>query len=110
MAARLILDGRVFDADSDAPLAGMAVTVTMRSAPPLSGALTGSVRASAMLVDTCHTLIGLAEKLLVIRRQASRLMLMAAVEAIVPASPTPFTPSGRPHRAPVGRCQRLPIR
>lgn len=48
----------------------------------LSGALTGSVRASAMLVDTCHTLIGLAEKLLVIRRQASRLMLMAAVESL----------------------------
>lgn len=48
----------------------------------LSGALTGSVRASAMLVDTCHTLIELAEKLLVIRRQASRLMLMAAVESL----------------------------
>src|SRR4051812_26264451 len=41
MAARLILDGRVFDADSDVPLAGMAVTVTMRSALPLSGAITG---------------------------------------------------------------------
>jgi hypothetical protein len=54
----------------------------------LSGALTGSVRASAMLVDTCHALIELAEKLLVIRRQASRLMLMGAVESLRTAAST----------------------
>ncbi len=46
----------------------------------LSNALIGSVRATAMLVDACHTLLGLSEKLLVIRRPVSRLMLMAAVE------------------------------
>jgi len=48
----------------------------------LSASLTGSIRASAMLVDTCHTLIGLAEQLLMVRRQGSRLMLMAAVESL----------------------------
>ncbi len=47
----------------------------------LTGSLTGAVRASAMLVDACHTLLGLCEKLLVIRRPASRLTLMAAVES-----------------------------
>ena len=46
----------------------------------MTGSLTGCVRASAMLVDACHTLLGLSEKLLVIRRPASRLTLMAAVE------------------------------
>jgi formiminotetrahydrofolate cyclodeaminase len=54
----------------------------------LTGSLTGAVRASAMLVDACHTLLGLSEKLLVIRRPASRLTLMAAVESTRAAAST----------------------
>ncbi|MGA9748358.1 MAG: cyclodeaminase/cyclohydrolase family protein [Nocardioides sp.] len=54
----------------------------------LTGSLTGAVRASAMLVDGCHTLLGLCEKLLVIRRPASRLTLMAAVESTRAAAST----------------------
>lgn len=54
----------------------------------LAGALTGAVRATAMLVDTCHTLLGLSEKLLVIKRPHSRLRLMAAVESIRAAAST----------------------
>lgn len=54
----------------------------------LTNALTGAVRASAMLVDACHTLLGLSEKLLVIRRPASRLTLMAAVEQTRAAAST----------------------
>jgi hypothetical protein len=59
-----------------------AETDPVERARVLAGALTGSVRASAMLVDVCHTLLGLAEKLLMVRRQANRLMLMAAVESL----------------------------
>lgn len=54
----------------------------------LTNSLTGAVRASAMLVDGCHTLLGLAEKLLVIRRPQSRLTLMAAVESTRAAAST----------------------
>lgn len=54
----------------------------------LTNSLTGAVRASAMLVDACHTLLGLAEKLLVIRRPGSRLTLMAAVEQTRAAAST----------------------
>ena len=54
----------------------------------MTNSLTGCVRASAMLVDACHTLLGLAEKLLVIRRPGSRLTLMAAVESTRAAAST----------------------
>ena len=54
----------------------------------LAGALSGSVRCHSMLVDTCHTLLELGEKLLVVRRPSSRLRLMAAVEAVRAAAST----------------------
>lgn len=54
----------------------------------LSSALSGTVRASATLVDTCHSMMMLAEQLLVVRRTRSRLELMAAVEAARGAAST----------------------
>ena len=48
----------------------------------LAGAFSGTIRATAVLVDTCHSLLGLAEQLLVIRRTKSRIELIAAVEAL----------------------------
>lgn len=84
--ARVLEDlARMLDEDvaahgrrADEALAGDTDPVTR--ARVMTNALTGCVRASAMLVDACHTLLGLSEKLLVIRRPASRLTLMAAVE------------------------------
>ncbi|NEM06058.1 hypothetical protein [Geodermatophilus normandii] len=52
MVARLVLDGRVVDADSGAPLAGMAVTAITRSSSPLPGTVTdgdGAFRLEAPL-------------------------------------------------------------
>lgn len=54
----------------------------------LSSALSGTVRATATLVDTCHSMLLLAEQLLVVRRMRSRLELMAAVEALRGAAST----------------------
>jgi formiminotetrahydrofolate cyclodeaminase len=54
----------------------------------LSSALSGTVRANATLVDTCHSMLLLAEQLLVVRRTRSRLELMAAVEALQGAAST----------------------
>lgn len=48
----------------------------------LAGGLTGAVRAHAALLDSCHTLLGLAESLLMVSRPASRLRLLAAVETV----------------------------
>jgi formiminotetrahydrofolate cyclodeaminase len=48
----------------------------------LTAALSGSIRATAMLIDTCHALLVLAEDLVPIRRASSRLALMAAVESV----------------------------
>ncbi len=48
----------------------------------LAASFSGTIKATALLVDTCHTLLGLAEQLLVIRRTKSRIELIAAVEAI----------------------------
>lgn len=92
--ARVLEDlARMLDEDvvahgkkADEALAGEADPVVR--ARVLTNSLTGAVRASAMLVDACHTLLGLAEKLLVIRRSASRLTLMAAVESTRAAAST----------------------
>ncbi|MGY1670820.1 hypothetical protein [Geodermatophilus sp. SYSU D00710] len=52
MVAHLVLDGRVVDADSGAPLAGMAVTAITRSSSPLPGTVSdgdGAFRLEAPL-------------------------------------------------------------
>jgi formiminotetrahydrofolate cyclodeaminase len=54
----------------------------------LSASLSGAVRATATLLDTCHSMLLLAEQLLVVRRTRSRLELMAAVEAVRAAAST----------------------
>ncbi len=54
----------------------------------LAGALSGAIRCHSMLIDTCHTILELSEKLLVVRRASSRLRLMAAVEAVRAAAST----------------------
>ena len=54
----------------------------------LSASLSGVVRATATLLDTCHSMLLLAERLLVVRRTRSRLELMAAVETLRGAAST----------------------
>ena len=54
----------------------------------LASALSGVVRATATLVDTCHSMLLLSEQLLVVRRTRSRLELMAAVETLRGAAST----------------------
>ena len=54
----------------------------------LAGGLTGAVRAHATLLDSCQTLLELAEQLLVVKRPASRLRLLSAVEAVRTAAST----------------------
>lgn len=54
----------------------------------LSGGLTGAVRAHATLLDSCHTLLGLADGLVMISRPASRLRLLSAVENVRTAAST----------------------
>ncbi|NUR05447.1 MAG: hypothetical protein HOQ22_19055 [Nocardioidaceae bacterium] len=63
-------------------------TDTARRARILASVFTGTVRATATLIDTCHTLLGVAQELLVIRRTRSRLELMAAVEMLRGAAST----------------------
>lgn len=60
----------------------------IRRARVLSTSLSGTVRATATLLDTCHSMLLLSEQLLVVRRTRSRLELMAAVEAIRGAAST----------------------
>ena len=54
----------------------------------LAGGLTGAVRAHATLLDSCQTLLGLADGLLTINRPASRLRLISAVENVRTAAST----------------------
>jgi hypothetical protein len=54
----------------------------------LAASLSGVVRATATLLDTCHSMLLLAEQMLVIRRTRSRLELMAAVETARGAAST----------------------
>lgn len=54
----------------------------------LAGGLTGAVRAHATLLDSCQTLLGLADGLLMIHRPASRLRLLSAVETVRTAAST----------------------
>ena len=51
----------------------------VRRAGALTTSFTGTVRTTATLVDTCHTLLEVAQQLLVVRRTRSRLELMTAV-------------------------------
>ncbi len=48
----------------------------------LASSFSGTIRATARLLDVCDLLLELAEKLLVIRRTKTRIELIAAVEAI----------------------------
>jgi Formiminotransferase-cyclodeaminase len=54
----------------------------------LAVSLSGVVRATATLLDTCHSMLLLAEQLLVVHRTRSRLELMAAVETLRGAAST----------------------
>jgi formiminotetrahydrofolate cyclodeaminase len=54
----------------------------------LAAGLTGAVRCHATLLDSCHTLLELAETLLTISRPSSRLKLMSAVEMVRSAAST----------------------
>lgn len=54
----------------------------------LASSLSGVVRATATLLDTCHSMLLLAEQLLVVQRTRSRLELMAAVESLRGAAST----------------------
>lgn len=54
----------------------------------LAGGLTAAVRAHATLLDSCQTLLELAEQLLVVKRPASRLRLLSAVETVRTAAST----------------------
>jgi hypothetical protein len=54
----------------------------------LQAALTCGIRASATLVEACQALLEIAERLLVVERPHSRLLLMAAVETLRTAAAT----------------------
>lgn len=54
----------------------------------LASGLTGAVRGHATLLDSCHSLLELAESLLTIGRPASRLRLLSAVESVRTAAST----------------------
>ena len=69
----------------NAPLPG---TAPVGHARVLAVSLSGVVRATATLLDTCHSMLLLAEQLLVVHRTRSRLELMAAVETLRGAAST----------------------
>ncbi|MGH3365115.1 MAG: cyclodeaminase/cyclohydrolase family protein [Nocardioidaceae bacterium] len=69
----------------NAPLPG---TDPVGHARVLAVSLSGVVRATATLLDTCHSMLLLAEQLLVVHRTRSRLELMAAVETLRGAAST----------------------
>ncbi len=54
----------------------------------LASSLSGVVRTTATLVDTCHSMLLLAEQMLVVQSARSRLELMAAVGALRAAAST----------------------
>ena len=54
----------------------------------LASSLSGVVRATATLLDTCHSMLLLAEQMLVVQSTRSRLELMAAVGALRGAAST----------------------
>jgi formiminotetrahydrofolate cyclodeaminase len=54
----------------------------------LASALSGVVRSNATLLDTCTSMLVLAEQMLVVRRTRSRLELMATVETLRAAAST----------------------
>ncbi|MGN6577593.1 MAG: cyclodeaminase/cyclohydrolase family protein [Nocardioides sp.] len=54
----------------------------------LAAGLTGAVRAHAALLDSCETLLALAETLIAVNRPSSRLRLLAAVESVRSAAST----------------------
>jgi formiminotetrahydrofolate cyclodeaminase len=85
--ARLLDDDVVAHA-ARADEALVSVTDPVARGRVLTGALSGSVRATATLLDTCATLLELAERLVVVRRPTSRLALMAAVESVRAAAST----------------------
>lgn len=92
--ARLLSElARLLD-DDVASLARRADTAPAQSEDPvqrarvLTSSLSGAIRATATLLDTCHSMLLLAEKMLVVRRTRSRLELIAAVETLRGAAST----------------------
>jgi len=92
--ARLLSElARMLDEDV-ATLARKADTAPSPATDPVGHArvlavsLSGVVRATATLLDTCHSMLLLAEQLLVVHRTRSRLELMAAVETLRGAAST----------------------
>ncbi|GAB2741088.1 cyclodeaminase/cyclohydrolase family protein [Nocardioides pakistanensis] len=92
--ARLLSElARLLD-DDVASLARRADTAPAQEDDPvqrariLTSSLSGAIRATATLLDTCHSMLLLAEKMLVVRRTRSRLELMAAVETLRGAAST----------------------
>lgn len=92
--AKVLADlARLLDEDV-AVLARRADETLRRNVDPtqrarvLASCLSGTIRATATLMDTCYSMLALAEQLLVVRQTRSRLELMAAVEMLRGAAAT----------------------
>ena len=83
-----MLDEDVSSLARRADLAPSQTIDPVGNARVLAAALSGVVRATATLLDTCHSMLLLAEQMLVVRRTRSRLELMAAVETARGAAST----------------------
>lgn len=83
-----LLDQDVASLAAQADQAPSAADDPVARARVLAASLSGVVRATATLLDTCHSLLLLAEQLLVVPRMRSRLELMAAVETLRAAAST----------------------
>jgi len=83
-----MLDEDVASLARKADAAPSPATDPVGHARVLAVSLSGVVRATATLLDTCHSMLLLAEQLLVVHRTRSRLELMAAVEALRGAAST----------------------
>lgn len=83
-----LLDEDVASLARRADSEGSAAEDAVARARVLTASLSGAVRATATLLDTCHSMLLVAEQLLVVRRPRSRLELMAAVETLRGAAST----------------------
>lgn len=83
-----LLDDDVTEHSRKAAAAPSSAEDPVGQARVLASSLSGMVRATATLVDTCHSMLLLADRLLVVRRTRSRLELMAAVGTLRAAAST----------------------
>lgn len=83
-----LLDDDVTEHSRKAAAAPRSTEDPVGQARVLAASLGGMVRATATLVDTCHSMLLLADRLLVVRRTRSRLELMAAVGTLRAAAST----------------------